>query len=1174
MTGARLRICYNPPQPIRSYFDRFGEKQMSEVVDPSTPSPGGNWRRGFWSLIGTQFQVAFNDNGLKNLVIFIILGMGLSELQRQRLVLEVGVLFSLPYILFSMTGGYLADRYSKRAVTIGTKVFELAALLVAIAGLTLQNISIELAAVFLTSTQAAFFGPSKYGMLPELLPQERLSWGNGVLELGTFIALIAGTVAGATMSSVFAGRQAWSGIILLAFSGVGLLCSLGINRLPAANPAKPFRANVVGDLIDQCRLIAAQRVLWLAVLGNTYFWFLAALLQFNIVFYGNDVLKASSTSNGLLQAAVAIGIGVGSLAAGYLSGNKIEYGLIPLGAIGMTVFGMILSANGLTFVTVMLLLAGLGFSGGFFIVPINALIQHCPDDRQKGSVIAAANLLSFVGVFASSAAYFALTRYMALGPAAIFLAISITTIAATIYVIYLLPDSLLRLILWAATHSVYRIHVEGRENIPAKGGAMLVPNHVSMADAVLLIASTDRFIRFIMFKDAYEHPLIKPFAKIMGVIPISSQQRPREMIHSLRAATQAVKDGEVVCIFPEGSMTRTGQMLPFRRGLERIMKDVDAPIIPASIDGIWGSIFSFDRGRYVWKMPRHIPYPVSVTFGKPMPSSIASQEARRAVQELGTQAFAHRKPYMHTLHRSFIITARHHPFRFAMADGLVPRINFMELLARTVFLARRLRNDWRGQDKVGILLPPSVSGAMVNLAALMMGKVPVNLNYTASNEVVRSCAEQCGLQTVITAKAFLERIHVQPPVRAVMLEDAAANPSLVEKIVAGLIAWFFPMGWLEQAAGSERRAGLDDVAAIIFSSGSTGDPKGVVLSHYNVASNVEQLNQVFMLGSGDRILGILPFFHSFGFMGALCLPTAIGMGVVYHPNPLDAKSIGALVSKYAVTFLLSTPTFLQTYMRRCAPEDFGSLKYVLAGAEKLSDRVALDFEDYFGIRPLEGYGCTECSPVVAVNTRDFREAAFRQVGAKRGSIGHPLPGISVKLMDSETFNSVPINKPGLLLVKGPNVMQGYLNRPEKTSEVLRDGWYDTGDIAMQDEDGFIWITDRLSRFSKIGGEMVPHIKVEEKLHELADASQPVFAVTSVPDDRKGERLIVLHTLTEAKLQECLAKLAASGLPALWRPRPDQFLHVDALPYLGTGKADLRQIREIALKSSGQLNVKE
>jgi acyl-[acyl-carrier-protein]-phospholipid O-acyltransferase/long-chain-fatty-acid--[acyl-carrier-protein] ligase len=486
-----------------------------------------------------------------------------------------------------------------------------------------------------------------------------------------------------------------------------------------------------------------------------------------------------------------------------------------------------------------------------------------------------------------------------------------------------------------------------------------------------------------------------------------------------------------------------------------------------------------------------------------------------------------------------------------------------------VYLARRLRKVWAGQKMVGLLLPPSVPGALVNFAALLMGKVPVNLNYTVSEETLASCIRQCGIKTVLTSRIFLDKVKLKVPGQAVFLEEVAAKPTAGEKLCALLSAWLLPTAWLERSLGRTKRASLDDLATVIFSSGSTGDPKGVMLSHYNIGSNIEQLEQIFGLNRTDGFVGVLPFFHSFGFTGTLCLPAVLGARVVYHPNPLEAKAIGPLVSQHALTFLLATPTFLQLYMRGCTAEDFGSLRVVATAAEKLPERLATAFEEQFGLRPLEGYGCTECGPAVSVSTHDFRSAGFRQIGAKRGKIGHPLPGMSVRIVDPQTLSPQPIGQPGLLLVRGPNIMQGYLGRPDKTAEVLQDGWYNTGDIAAIDEDGFLQITDRLSRFSKIGGEMVPHIKIEEKLHELAGATEQTFVVAGVPDEKKGERLVVLHKLSPEQLQPCLEKLAQCDLPNLWKPRADQFFHLDALPYLGTGKLDLRKARELATTRSAE-----
>ncbi|HRI12036.1 MAG TPA: AMP-binding protein [Verrucomicrobiota bacterium] len=717
----------------------------------------------------------------------------------------------------------------------------------------------------------------------------------------------------------------------------------------------------------------------------------------------------------------------------------------------------------------------------------------------------------------------------------------------------------------------YRLRVDGREHLPSTGCALLISNHLSLLDAFILGAAVQRPVRFFLPARSASPQFVERVFRWLADVSLARDPSPPETIRSLRAAESAIRNGEFVCLFAEGQITRTGLMLPFHRDVEEMMKGLGAPVIPVCVEDLWGSVFSFAGGRFLWKWPRHLRRRVSVSFGQPMPPTATAAEVRCAVQQLASDAWQRRAEGMEPLHRAFVRSARQHPFRFAMGDQRVPRMNFLSALARTIFLARRLRPHWDGQEKIGILLPPSVAGALVNFAALLMGKVPVNLNYTTSGETIASCLRQCGIRTVVSSEAFLAKVKLKLPFSPLLLEQVAEKPRAPERLAALAIACLFPIRGIERAVGCTRRVAMDDLATVIFSSGSTGDPKGVMLSHFNVAANIAQLSQPFHLTPADRLLGNLPFFHSFGFTSVLCLTATLGQGVAYHPTPLDAEAVGRLVREYSLTFLMTTPTFLQLYLNGCPADDFLTLRVVMTAAAKLPERLATAFESKFGVRPLEAYGCTECSPGVTANTLDFRSTGFRQVGAKAGSVGHPLPGIAVRIVDPITEVSLPVGTPGLLLVRGPNVMQGYLGQPEPTAQVLRDGWYVTGDIAALDEDGFIHITDRLSRFSKIGGEMVPHLKVEERLHELAGMTEPTFVVAGVPDEKKGERLVVLHRLADDVLRVCLDRLAHDALPNLWKPRRDAFIRIEVFPVLGSGKLDLRRVKEVARQSSSQPN---
>jgi acyl-[acyl-carrier-protein]-phospholipid O-acyltransferase/long-chain-fatty-acid--[acyl-carrier-protein] ligase len=517
------------------------------------------------------------------------------------------------------------------------------------------------------------------------------------------------------------------------------------------------------------------------------------------------------------------------------------------------------------------------------------------------------------------------------------------------------------------------------------------------------------------------------------------------------------------------------------------MHGVDVPIIPVHLDRLWGSIFSFKGGRFLWKWPRRIPYPVTVSFGKPLPATTKAEEARLAIAELGSAAVEHRRTARDLLHLRFIKTAKRRWFSFCMADSSGRELTYGKTLIGSLLLARWLRTHRPQDAMIGLILPASVAGALTNIATLMARKVPVNLNFTAGREAIILALQQGDIRTILTSRTFLAKAKVEELDGMIFLEDLMQQISWLQKVWIAVVAFLTPTRLLQMFCNRGRQK-PDALATVVLSSGSTSTPKGVMLSHHNVLSNVEAIHQVFATTRKDCVMGVLPFFHPFGFTGTLWLPLIAGWRVVYHPNPLDAKTIGEMVHKHQATILISTPTFYAAYLRKCSAAEFASLRYVIAGAEKLRPALARAFKEKYGRDLLEGYGCTEMAPVVAVNIPDVEHRTHRQIGLKPGTVGHPLPGVVAKIVDRETGVLLPSEQEGLLLVKGPNRMIGYWGQPEKTVEVLRDGWYVTGDIATIDEDGFIRITDRLSRFSKIGGEMVPHVRGEEAVNQILDDS--------------------------------------------------------------------------------------
>ncbi|HLW76531.1 MAG TPA: MFS transporter, partial [Bryobacteraceae bacterium] len=769
-----------------------------------------------------------------------------------------------------------------------------------------------------------------------------------------------------------------------------------------------FNPNPFGEVVTGTRHLLKDRPLWLTVIAISYFWFLGALFQSDLLMMGSETMHLDDVKVGLMVTCLAIGIGLGSLLAGRLSGDKVELGLVPLGSVFMGLTAIFVSRASGSFTLEAIALSLLGLSSGLFIVPLNAYLQQRSENDEKGRMIATNNFYNTAGLLFASAALWGLHDKLHIAPEKLIFWFGIVTLAATVYIVRVVPDFLVRFLLWFATHTIYKIKIVGGENVPFRGPALLVSNHVTHLDGFMIGACIQRFVRFMVWKPYYEMKALHWFFKFGKAIPVGNSG-PRDIVASIRAAREQLQQGHVVCIFAEGAISRTGNLLPFKHGMEKILDGLSfngqaVPVIPVHLDRLWGSVFSFEGGRFFWKLPKRIPYPVTVSFGEPMTAAsnkrpVNAHDVRQAIARLASDAAMNRKRKRDQLHLRFIRAARRNWSRFAMADSTGRELTYGKALTASILVSRWAKSI--GEQNVGVLLPSSCAGALVNIGITMAGKTSVNLNFTAGADAMKSAVEQCQIRTIVSSKTFLEKAGIEPLPGTIFIEEVLQRS---RKTLAFLLARFAPV-WMFAKSTSP-----DAPAAIIFSSGSTAVPKGVVLSHYNVISNIEAMVQVFRLSESDRIIGVLPFFHSFGFTVTIWLPLISSCGAAYHSNPTDAKIVGELVEKYQGTLLLSTPTFCLGYARKCTREQLHSLRYVLVGAEKLRDSVRKSFEDAFGLELLEGYGCTEMSPVVAVNAPNFEAGRDSQIGNKPGTVGHPLPGVAVRIVDPESFDDLGANQ--------------------------------------------------------------------------------------------------------------------------------------------------------------------
>ena len=1123
-------------------------------------------------LNATQFLGAFNDNLFKGFVtMFLIL---LIPEWKGFLLGGATILFAIPFLCFTAYAGFLADRFPKNRVTVALKYAELAVMALAVPLFWLSAPWLLFSALFLMSLQSALFSPTKYGIVPELVRKERLTEANSVLVMWSYLAIILGSAAApgaawllrAKLGLAPNGAYTCAQLLCVLVAVAGVLASTRVWRLPPANPRLHPDLLFVRRLWRTTAWVRRDRELLLAMAGTGLFSLVASFLQIDLVAYGVNTLGLSTEGAQFQFFYAAIGIAVGAWIAGRLSRRNVEMGLMPIGAglLALGTFGLALrAAPGPVSVAALVFSAGVG--AGMFVVPLDTFLQmRLPADR-RGEGLALNSFVSWLGVLLAGLLMVggaALRLTARQGVWAMFAASTLLFLGA----LWTLRDFFVRMLVTIAVKSLYRVRAIGVENVPVEGPALLLANHSSYFDALLLCATTRRRVRFLMDPGMIEKfRFLKPILRLYRVIPVSSKSSPVQVARALKEARRALDEGYMVCVFPEGGVTRTGTIRAFHRGYERIVRGTDVPLVPVYMGGSWGTLYAYYGGRLLGGLfrLRLRRYPVTVVFGEPLPTHTDAFRVRRAVMELSCDWFNSRKGEHRSLGETTVKTCRRY-WRNPFADDTTGvKLTWGRALVGGLVVARAIERRVRGARHVGILLPSCCPAMLCNVAVALLGKSAVNLNFTVGRNAFASAIRQCDLRTILTSRKFVERFPDLPvPDGAyVCLEDLMKGVSTAAKLGALLRARFLPLRWMVRSD----RTGPDSTAMVLFSSGSTGEPKGVMLSHHNVLSEVEALRMLLATSTADHMCAVLPFFHSFGLIGCLWYPLLTHVRVTCHPNPLDAQTVIDIVRKNASTLIWGTPTFLQLYLRRASREDFASLKVVLAGGEKLKESLIDGYVEKFGVRPLEAYGATEMAPGIAVSVPPGTGGGVVQAGYKPGRTGVPCPGIAMKIVDPDTGAELGPNEPGLLYLRGPNVMLGYLGRQDLTDEVIdKDGWYCTGDIAFVDEDGFVALTDRLSRFSKIGGEMVPHQGVEEAIVTAAGLEEGKIAVTGVPDERKGEKLVVLYTPDcgdPAWLQEALDR--ADGIPNLWKPAAADYHRVDAIPLLGTGKIDLAAVKKLA-----------
>ncbi len=1092
----------------------------------------------------------------------------------------VNALILLPFIFLFSPAGFLSDKYPK------VQIIRVASLLaVGITTLILFSYIMgwfwfAFAMTFILAAQSAIYAPAKYGLIKEMVGNERLTQANAMVQSVTIISILAGAVVYSIFFESLLDNQIDKvrilqaiyplGFALIGASILEFLLSLHLIRkveIKKGMKFKPKRYANLTYLRGNIRVIKRNQTVWLSIIGLSIFWGISQLVVAIFGEYLKENMGVTNTviAQGLLSIS-GLGIVAGSLFVGRVSRKYIETGIIPVGALGITVsLFFISSLNSL--ISLGILFFFYGFFSGLFIVPLNTLIQFATPTRMMGKVLAGSNFMQNVSMFIFLILS-ALFAYFGFSSKGLFTLAMFIALIGFLYTLIKLPQSMVRFVVRFFFGLRYKIYTEGLDNIKSSRGVLLLGNHISFLDWAFLQIAYPKQIRFVIDRRYYNIWYLKPIFKFFRAIPIS----PRGGKKALSLISKALNNGDTVAIFPEGHLSRNGHLGQFQKGFELATADVrGAIIVPFYLRGLWEGKFSHASN----KMKNKKSTDIGVSFGKSMPIHSTAIEVKDAVFKLSISSWESYTKRLPTLPKAWIKEAKQVKRGLVIADSTGVELNGYRFITAVLLMRKAFKKLLGEEQNIGLILPTSAGGAISNMALLTLGKTIVNLNYSSGTQSLKQAIEIANINYIITSKQFLIKLKAKgfdldkalDTLNVIILEELKVKMSKSSQLMTLLMVKLLPTTILSMLFIKKVKS--TDTASILFSSGSEGTPKGIELSHINIMGNIKQIATVLNPTEQDIMLGTLPIFHSFGLTVSTLFPLIEGVPVVCHPDPTDGYGIAKLSVKYNATLLFATATFYRLYARnrKIHPLMFNSLRMVIAGAEKLPKEIAELFKSRFGKTILEGYGTTETTPVASCNIHDAIDSDdyHIQIGNKTGTIGLALPGSSFMIVDPDTLKPLPIGEDGMMLIGGTQVMKGYLGDKEKTKSVIKeiDGirWYITGDKGHIDEDGFVTIVDRYSRFAKIGGEMISLGLVEQEIGKLLNEYSQI-AITAIADSKKGEKIVLLLE-GDKDLEELKQQIKELKLNPLYIP--SSYYKVDEIPKLGTGKADFKGAKRLAME---------